>query len=257
MPFGLCNAPATFQRLMDCVLAGLQWSSCLVYIDNVITIGRSFEAHLHHFQQVLDHLKLAGLKIQPSKCHFLQCKVNFLGQVVSNELVLPDPFKISKVKDWPIPSSVQEVQQFLGLTNYYQRFMKNFASIAKLLHQATEKGKRIKWTAECEQVFSFLKEYLTSAPMLALPDWTRPFILDTDASDCGIGAVLSQCQSDGSEHVIAYISRLLTKPEKNYCIMRKELLAVVTFLQHFRHYLLSKPFVTGFDKTRLQCTELH
>ena len=99
MPFGLCNAPATFQRLMDCVLAGLQWLSCLVYIDDIIIIGRSFEEHLHHLQQVLDHLKSAGLKIQPSKCHFLQQKVNFLGHIVSSEAVSPDPSKISRVKN--------------------------------------------------------------------------------------------------------------------------------------------------------------
>jgi len=247
MPFGLCNAPATFQRLMDCVLAGLQWSSCLVYIDDVIIIGRSFEEHLHHLQQVLDRLKLAGLKIQPSKCHFLQHKVNFLGHVVSNEGVLPDLSKTSKVKEWPTPTSVQEVQRFLGLANYYRRFVRNFASIAKPLHQATEKGKHFKWTDECEQAFLQLKGCLTSAPVLAMPDWTKPFILDTDASDTGIGAVLSQCQSDGSEHVIAYASRLLTKPERNYCVTRKELLAVVTFLHHFRHYLLSKPFMVRTD----------
>ena len=99
MPFGLCNAPATFQRLMDCVLAGLQWSSCLVYIDDVIIIGRSFDEHLHHLHQVFDRLKSAGLKIQPSKCHFLQREVNFLGHIVSSTGVSPDPSKTSKIKD--------------------------------------------------------------------------------------------------------------------------------------------------------------
>ena len=110
MPFGLCNAPATFQHLMDCVLAGLQWSSCLVYMDDIIIIGRSFEEHLHHMQQVFECLKSANLKIQPSKCHFLQQKVNFLGHIVSSEGVFPDPSKMSKVKEWPNPKSVLEVQ---------------------------------------------------------------------------------------------------------------------------------------------------
>lgn len=144
MPFGLCNAPATFQCLVDCVLAELQWSSCLVYIDDIIIIFRSFENHLHHLQQVLDHLKSAGLKIQPSKCHFLQPKVNFLGHIVSSEGVSPDPSKTSKVKEWPTPKSVLEVQHFLGLANYYRHFIKDFATLAKPLHQATEKKNHFK-----------------------------------------------------------------------------------------------------------------
>ena len=247
MPFGLCNAPATFQRLMDCVLAGLQWSSCLVYIDDVIIIGRSFEEHLHHLQQVLDRLKSAGLKIQPSKCHFLQREVIFLGHVVSSTGVSPDPSKTSKIKEWPTPKCVQEVQQFLGLANYYRRFIKNFATIAKPLHQTTERRKPFKWTAECEQAFNQLKNCLTTSPILAMPDWSKPFIIDTDASETGIGAVLSQQDPDGTEHVIAYASRLLTKPERNYCVTRKELLAVVTFLIHFRHYLIGVPFTIRTD----------
>ena len=247
MPFGLCNASATFQRLMDCVLAGLQWSSCLVYIDDIIIVGRSFEEHLHHLQQVLDRLKSAGLKIQPSKCHFLQKKVNFLGHIVSSEGVSPDPSKTSRVKEWPTPHSVLEVQQFLGLANYYRRFVKNFATIAKPLHQATEKNKQFTWTAQCAQAFNQLKDCLTSTPILAMPDWSKPFILDTDACDTGIGAVLSQSYPDGSERVTAYASRLLIKPERNYCVTRKELLAVVAFINHFRHYLIGKPFIIRMD----------
>ena len=191
MPFGLCNAPATFQCLMDCILAGLQWSSCLVYIDDIIIVGRSFEEHLHHLQQVFDRLKSAGLKIHPSECHFLHKKVNFLGHIVSTEGVSPDPSKTSIVKEWPTPKSVKEVQQFLGLANYYRRFIKNFAMIAKPLHQATEKQAHFKWTEHCAQAFNQLKDNLTSTPILAMPDWTKPFILDTDACETGIGAVLS------------------------------------------------------------------
>ena len=115
------------------------WPSCLVYIDDIIIMGRSFEEHLHHLQQVLDCLKSAGLKIQPSKCHFLQKKVNFLGHIVSAEGVSPDPSKTSRVKEWPTPNSVLEVQQFLGLANCYRRFIMNFATIAKPLHQATKR----------------------------------------------------------------------------------------------------------------------
>ena len=247
MPFGLCNAPATFQRLMDCVLAGLQWTNCLVYIDDIIIMGRSFDDHLHNLQQVFDRLKLAGLKLHPDKCQFLQHQVHFLGHIVSAKGVAPDPSKTAKVKEWPTPTSAQETQRFLGLANYYRRFIKDFATIAKPLHQATEKHRSFTWTDQCTEAFSKLKQFLTSAPILALPDWSKPFIVDTDASDTGIGAVLSQCHEDGKEHVISYASRLLTKPERNYCVTRKELLAVITFLHHFRQYLIGAPFVIRTD----------
>ena len=247
MPFGLCNAPATFQRLMDCVLAGLQWTSCLVYIDDVIIMGKSFESHLHNLQQVFDRLRQAGLKLHPYKCQFLQHEVRFLGHIVSANGVSPDPDKTVKVKDWPTPTSRQETQQFLGLANYYRRFIKDFATIAKPLHKLTEKKQSFKWTYECQQAFAQLKHLLTTAPILALPDWSRPFIVDTDASDSGIGAVLSQTNEKGEEHVISYASRLLTKTERNYCVTRKELLAVVTFLHHFRQYLIGTNFVVRTD----------
>ena len=247
MPFGLCNAPATFQWLMDCILAGLQWTTCLVYINDIIITGKTFEEHLHHLQQVLDRLKSAGLNIQPSKCHFLQHEVNFLGHIASSRGVSPDPSKTVKVKEWPTPTSTQEVQQFLGLASYYRRFIQNFAMIAKPLHQVTGKKNPFRWTEQCEKAFTQLKSCLTSVPILTLPDWTRPFILDTDASETSLGAVLSQCHPDGTEYVIAYASRLLTKPEQNNCVTRKELLAVVTFLNHFRHYLIGRPFTIRTD----------
>ena len=190
MPFGLCNAPATFQHLMDCVLAGLQWSSCLVYIDDIIIVGRSFEEQLHHLQQVFDRLKSAGLKIHPSKCHFLQKKVNFLGHIVSTEGV-PQTLP---VKEWPTPTQVSK--RDTAVLNYYRRFIKNFATIAKPLHQATEKQAHFKWTEHCAQAFNQLKDNLTSTPILAMPDWTKPFILDTDACETGIGVVLSQSSLD-------------------------------------------------------------
>ena len=247
MPFGLCNAPATFQRLMDSVLAGLQWSACLVYIDDIIIMGKSFDDHMSNLRTVFERLRQAGLKLHPGKCQFLQQKVYFLGHVVSADGLSPDPNKISKVKEWPTPRTVQEVQQFLGLANYYRRFIHNFAIIAKPLHQLTEKHTKFQWSNDCQNAFTALKTHLTSAPILALPDWSRPFVLDTDASDTGIGAVLSQFHQDGSEHVIAYASRTLNKAERNYCVTRKELLAVVTFMKHFRQYLVGHKFTVRTD----------
>lgn len=246
MPFGLCNAPATFQRLMDLVLAGVQWSTCLVYLDDIIVVGRTFEEHLCNVRGVLDKLKQAGLRLKPKKCAFFQKEVRYLGHVVSEGGVATDLSKTEEVATWPEPTSLSEVQEFLGLANYYRRFIQNFAQIAKPLHQLSEKSREFQWTEKCAEAFRELKQHLTSAPVLAFPDYSQPFVLDTDASGVGIGAVLSQVQK-GEERVIAYASRTLTKPERRYCVTRRELLAVVVYTQHFRHYLLGRPFMLRTD----------
>ena len=173
--------------------------------------------------------------------------MEFLGHIVSAEGVQADPSKTEKIAQWPTPTSIWEVQQFLGLANYYRRFVKDFAAIAKPLHRLTEKTAKFEWTNECQTAFEEIRRRLVTAPILAFPDYERAFILDTDASDIGIGAVLSQVQEDGSERVIAYVSRVLTKPEQRYCVTRRELLAVVTFVQHFRPYLLGRHFLLRTD----------
>ena len=255
MPFGLCNAPATFQRLMDAVFAGVQWNSCLVYLDDIIILGRTFEEHLCNLHHVFSRLREAGLKLQPAKCTFCQKEVTFLGHIVSPSGVAPDPSKTDKVTSWPTPACKRDVQQFIGLANYYRRFIRNFASIARPLHRLTEKTASFKWTSECQTAFDSLKLKLTSAPVLAHPDGKYPFLLDTDASGSGIGAVLSQTYPDGTEKVIAYASRALTKTERRYCVTRRELLAIVHFVRHFRSYLLGRPFTLLTDHGSL--TWLH
>ena len=247
MPFGLCNAPATFQRLMELVLAGLQWKSCLVYLDDVIIVGRTFSEHLCNLTEVLSRIREAGLKLKPAKCTFCSLQVDFLGHIVSRDGVHPDPGKVEKVANWPRPQTRKEVQQFLGLANYYRRFVQDFATIAKPLHRLTEKTARFEWTEECQASLDEIKSKLTSAPILAFPDFEKPFMLDTDASNTGLGGVLSQVQDDGRERVVAYASRVLTKPERRYCVTRRELLAVVTFTHHFRPYLLGRKFTIRTD----------
>ena len=165
-PFGLCNGPATFQRLMDLVLAGLQMSHCLVYVDDVIIMGRSFQEHLHNLRKVFERLREAGLTWKPSKCVFFQTEVSYLGHVISREGVSTDPTKIDKVAKWPIPQSAKDVQQFLGLAGYYRRFVRDFTAIAKPLHCLTEKTARFEWTSECQEAFEMLCQQLRSSPIL-------------------------------------------------------------------------------------------
>ena len=251
MPFGLCNAPATFQRLMEKVLSGLQWEVAVLYIDDIIVHGRSFEEHIERLREVLKRLQAANLTLKTKKCCFLQQKVEFLGHIVSSAGISPNPKKIAKVTNWCDPTNLKELRSFLGLATYYRRFIKVFGNIARPLHALTEKGKQFIWTTDCEEAFSTLKNRLTSAPILGYPTKEDPFILDTDASQFGIGAVLSQRQS-GQEVVIAYGSRLLTKSERNYCTTRRELLAVVYFTRYFKHYLLGRKFLLRTDHGSLR-----
>lgn len=159
-----------------------------------------------------------------------------------------DPKTIDTIKEWIEPTTVKEVRAFLGLCSYYRRFVKDFGLIAKPLHKLTNKDVKFKWTDECQVAFDKLKLALTSAPILTFPDFNEPFILDTDASDSAIGAVLSQNQG-GAEKVIAYASRTLSKSERKYCVTKKELLAVVSFVKYFRHYLYGRKFLIRTDRS--------
>lgn len=251
LPFGLTNSPSTFQRLMDLVLADLQWTTCLVYLDDIIVFGRDFTEHLQRLDQVLSKLKMANLKVKPSKCNFFSTKVHYLGHVISAEGVMADPDKVEAVRGWPIPKNQTEVRSFLGLASYYRRFVKGFAEWARPLHKLTEKGRRFHWDKECQKAFEKLKTCLISSPVLAYPDPQKAFILDTDASDAGIGAVLSQ-EVDGLERVVAYASRALSKQERKYATTKKELLSVVTFTKYFKHFLLGKEFLLRTDHNSLR-----
>ena len=251
MPFGLTNAPATFQRLMERVLAGLQWQICLVYIDDVIIFSQTFEDHLQHLSTVFDRLKEAGLKLKPKKCFLFQTSVKYLGHIVSRDGISTDPDKTKAVKEWPTPHDVTDVKKFLGLCGYYRRFVPNFATISKPLTRLTEKNSIFVWGEEEESAFLTLKDLLVSAPIMAYPESSSTFILDTDASGSGIGAVLSQI-IEGEERVIAYGSRILTKAERAYCVTRREMLAVVHFCKYFRHYLLGRKFLLRTDHASLR-----
>ena len=242
MPFGLCNAPATFQRLMDLMLTRLQWSSCLVYLDDIIIMGKNFNDQLQNINLIFQRIRDAGLKLQPPKCKFFQEEVTYLGHLVSQKGISVDPTKIDKVEHWPILQNTKEVQQFLGFANYYRRFVQGFAELAKPLHRLTDHNVSFNWTHECQESFNNLSQKLID----------KSFILDTDASNSGIGAVLSQLGDDGLEHIIAYGSRLLSKPERRYCVTCRELLAVIVFTRHFRLYLLGQPFVLHTDHGSLQ-----
>ena len=251
MPFGLTNAPATFQRLMECVLAGLTPTQCLSYLDDIIVFATTFDDHLSHLEHVLTKLGEAGLRLKPSKCHFALPQVQYLGYLISKDGVQPDPSKVEAVTSYPTPSNATEVREFLGIANYYRRFVEGFSAIATPLYQLTRKtANGFLWTPECQKAFDQLKQKLVSPPILAYPQFDVPFVVQTDASAHAVGGVLSQVQ-DGKERVIAYWSQQLKKAERNYSTIEREALAVVGAIKEFYPYRYGFPFQLHTDHNPL------
>ena len=265
MPFGLCNAPATFQRLMHIVLGDLIYTKAPVYLDDVNIHSKTFDQHLEDLQEVFDKIREANLKIRLDKCHFCDQEIKFLGYIVGKNGIKTDEEKIKKVKEFPRPTTIGELKAFLGLASYYRRFIEGFSRAAKPLLKLTEgiKYEKIKkkqginvgpakkinklinsknitkeWGKEQEEAFQLLKEKLITAPILIYPNFEEPYRLYTDASGLALGAVLQQKGKNGKEGVIAYASKSLTKAEQNYSTTELECLAVIWAAEKFRHYLL-------------------
>lgn len=251
MPFGLCNAPATFERLMDRVLAGLPPETALVYIDDILVSGQTFHKQLDSLQRVFQCLRKAKLKLSPKKCHLFQKQVKYLGHVISQNGVSTDPEKVKAVAEWPQPTSTTEVRKFLGLCSYYRCFISQFAHIARPLHQLLECGRSFEWTPAASHAFQQLKQALVEAPVLGYPQPEGKLILDTDASSHAVGAVLSQ-EQDGVVRPLAYYSQTLKHAERQYCVTRRELLAVIKGIRQFHVYLYGHHFTIRTDHAALR-----
>lgn len=248
MPFGLSNSPQTMQRLMDTILGPSLEPYVFVYLDDIIIATNSFDQHLEILREVQKRLKNAGLTINLDKCEFCRSSLAFLGFVVDKDGLHTDSKKISSIVDAPIPSNTTEVRRVCGLLGWYRKFIKDYSTISApitALLQGRKKGQPIQWTKEADAAFRTLKERLVTAPVLASPDFSLPFCIQTDASDVGIGAVLFQT-IDGFEHPIAYASRTLTKQERKYSVTERECLAVLFGVEHFRAYVEGTPNLTVF-----------
>ena len=250
MPFGLCTAPSTFERCIELVMRGLQWDKVLIYLDDLIIMSRGPLQNLERLAEVLQRLKEAGLKVKPSKCKFLRLEVLFLGHIVSQLGIRPNPKLIENVQNWKVPSSRTEVMQFMGLCNYYRKHIQDFSAIATPLTALTSKSITFEWSDAAQTAFEALKRVLCSAPLLSFPRDHGRYIVDTDASDYGLGCVLQQ-EQDGEEKVIAYGSKKLSRAQRRYCVTRKELMSIVVFLQEYRKYLLGRPFLIRTDHNSL------
>lgn len=250
MPMGLINSPACFQRLVDTTLSGLK-DACLPYMDDILIFSTDIDQHCKDISRVLNRFKEVNLSVQLKKCQIAQSQINFLGHTISREGIKPCPKKIEIVKNYPQPKNEKEIRSFIGLCSYYRRHVPNFAEIAKPLTKLTKKNETFNWTAETETSFQKLKTILTTEPLLIYPDFSKKFILSTDASGIAIGAVLGQV-INGTEHPIAYASRQLNSAERNYSVTERELLAVIWSVKYFRCYLYGRSFDLFTDHSAIK-----
>ena len=238
LPFGLCNAPPTFQKMMNDVLADCLDKFVLVYLDDILIYSKSASDHERHVKYVLKKLQDAQLVINQKKCSFYKRQVSFLGYKVSGHGIEPSSEKVQVIQDWKTPGNVQEVRQFIGLAQYYRRFIPNFASIAAPITDLTRgtgaKRRPIIWTDQCAESFKILKDKLSSSPVLLTPDMSKPFKVETDASDYGIGCVISQEDNNGNWRPIAFESKKLSKAEQSYPAQERELLGILHALRTWR-----------------------
>jgi len=246
MPFGLTNAPATFQSLMNDIFRPFLRKFVLVFFDDILVYSASVAQHLQHLQQVFELMRHHSLKAKRSKCSFGTPKVEYLGHFVSAEGISTDPSKIQAILNWPTPSTVRELRGFLGLAGYYRKFIQGYATIANPLTKLLKKG-AFEWTEEASVAMNHLKKALTSAPVLGFPDFSQPFIVETDASSKGIGAVLRQ-----GKKPLAFLSKSLGPKWQQLSVYEKELLAVVHAVQKWEQNLCSHPFIILTDQKSLK-----
>ena len=245
LPFGIASAPAIFQRTMDSILQGLDGVAC--YIDDILVTGKSDEEHLARLEEVLERLHKHGVHVKRTKCHFLKPSVVFLGHRIDSQGIHPTEEKLKAIVEAPSPRNVQELRSFLGLVNYYGKFIQNAATILAPLNSLLRKDTPWEWTQECQQSFKLAKETLTSSKVLVHYDPSLPIRLIGDASAYGVGAVIAHVLPDGTEHPVAYASRTLTSSERNYAQVEKEALSLIFGVRHFHAYLYGRPFTIVTD----------
>lgn len=252
MPFGATGAPGCFQRYVDSVLRDLSGKICTAYFDDIVVYTKgTFEQHLKDVQTVFERLRSANLAVRLAKCEFAMKEIKFVGHLVTKGTIRLDPEKLEAITKFAEPTDVTHLKSFLGLANYYRRFINGFAAIAKPLYHLTKKDVEYQWQAIHQTAFDALKKALTEAPCLHAPSFDEPFIVQTDASGDGIGGVLAQV-INGEEHPNGFVSRLYLGAEKKYATTEQEALAVVWSIKQFEHYLIDKPFTVITDHHALQ-----
>ena len=250
MPFGLRNAPGTFQRLVRRVLHGLE-DFTGAYLDDIIIFSNSWRAHLRHVRQVLDRIHSANLTLKKAKCVFATAEVEYLGHTVGLGKVAPRLAKVEAILQFPRPADRKQLRSFLGIAGYYRKFLPHYAHIAACLTNMLRKGTKFIWSEDAEKAFVDIKSRLASRPILRPPDFTQPFAIAVDASAVAIGANLLQVV-DGIEHPICYFSKRLNKHQQNYATIEKEAFALILAVRTFSVYFGSHPVTVYTDHSPLQ-----
>lgn len=251
MPFGLHNAPATWQRFIDRTLGVDLEQYVFCYLDDIVISTSTFEKHLEVLNTVLERLRVAGLTLNREKCKFCVSELKYLGYVVNSSGLMVDPEKVEAIINIPTPKNTSEVRRIIGLASWYRRFVPNFSSLISPMTALLRKNTPFVWNQDCEKSLEEVKNNLISAPILTCPNFELPFVVQTDASDYGIGCVLSQ-EQDGQEKVIAYLSRSLTKVERKYSVTEKECLSVLYAIEKLRPYLEGSRFTVITDHYSLK-----
>ena len=245
MFFGLCNSPATFQAMMDHIFRDMiieGWIS--IYMDDILIFSKDPREHEKRTLRVLQRLQENDLFLKPEKCKFDVQEVEFLGLIIHPDKISMDPTKLAGIKDWPTPTTVKGVRSFLGFGNFYRRFIGHYADIARPLNDLTKKDKKFEWIPECQKAFDTLKDKFAKEPVLLMPDTTKPFYIEADASKFASGAVLRQQDQNGDWHPCGFISHSFDATQRNYEIYDRELLAIIRALETWRHYLLGSQHPT-------------
>lgn len=251
MSFGLCNAPATFQRAMEYILRDEIGKICYCYLDDIIIFSKTIEEHYDRLNTVFNKLHEYGINLKRSKCHFFKNEVSYLGHTISKRGILPSEAKIEAIANYHRPTTQRGVRAFLGLVTYEKDFIENFSDLASPLYELTGKNVQFKWNDRHQKAFDKLRKCLQSRPILAYPDFDKEFALFTDASEYGVGAVLRQ-HIDNEWRAIAYYSKHLNAAQRNYSVIEKEALAILVSTRHFQVYLYHKTFLLFTDHQSLK-----
>ena len=234
MFFGMCNSPATFQSMMDSIfIEEIEEGVTIVYMDDILIYATTPELLEKYTKRVLHKLQGHDLYLKAKKCEFNKTKMEYLGLVVEEGKISTDPIKVKGFAEWPIPTCVKDVRSFLGFGNFYRKFIPGFSTLAAPLNNLLKKETPFCWTEETQKSFDLLKQKLTSSPMLMMPDQNRPFQIECDASKYASGAVLTQQDSNGDRHPVAYLSKTFSETERNYEIYDRELLAIIRALEEW------------------------
>lgn len=245
MFFGLCNAPATFQSMMDAILAEqVAKGYVIVYMDDILVFSSNLQDLRRHIREVLRILKENNLFLKPEKCEFEKTKIDYLGFIVEEGKICMDPTKVKGIIEWPQPLNVKQLRSFLGFANFYRRFIRSYSELAKPLNELLQKDKTFEWTAETEKAFVEMKERFSSDPVLMMPDPSKPFQIESDASKYASGAVLTQMDENGNRHPTAFLSKSFSPAERNYEIYDRELLAIIRAITEWRYLILGSPHPT-------------